>query len=152
LGLGDRCVPSHWIDRVAEPLVGRVPMGWARELHVVPSDVPVVLAPMPAAWECDLSDDSLRWTPGVFEIFGLPADQPVRRDDVVAMYSEESRAELKRLRDDAIATCGSFTFDAEIRRPDGELRLMRVTADVEVREGKAVYLYGLKQDITHLRR
>lgn len=127
-------------------------MGWANGLHVVPDEVPSVLAPMPAAWECNLSDDSLRWTPGVFEIFGLPADKPVLRADVVAMYSPESRAELKRLRDAAIESCGSFTFDAEIRRADGETRWMRVTADVEVREGRAVYLYGLKQDITHLKR
>lgn len=127
-------------------------MGWARELHVMPVDDPAVLAPMPAAWECDLSNDALRWTPGVFEIFGLPSDRPVRRDDVVAMYTEESRAELDRLRAEAIATCGSFTFDAEIRRADGEMRWMRVTADVEVRDGKAVFLYGLKQDITHLKR
>lgn len=126
-------------------------MGWARELHMVPDSAPAVLAPMPAAWECDLSDDSLRWTPGVFEIFGLPANGPVRRDDVVAMYSPESRAELERLRSEAIATCGSFTFDAEIRRPDGETRWMRVTADVDMREGRAAYLYGLKQDITHLK-
>lgn len=127
-------------------------MGWANGLGVVPDTSPAVLAPMPAAWECDLSDDSLRWTPGVFEIFGLAPDQPVRRDDVVAMYSAESQAELKRLRDEAIANCGSFTFDAEIRRADGETRWMRVTADVEARDGRAVYLYGLKQDITHLRR
>lgn len=145
-------MPRHWIDRIAEPSAGRVPMGWARDLHIVPDDAPAELAPMPAAWECDLSDDSLRWTPGVFEIFGLSPDQPVRRDDAVAMYSEVSRAELERLRSEAIASNGSFTFDAEIRRPDGETRWMRVTADVEVREGRAVFLYGLKQDITHLRR
>ncbi|NYT40383.1 PAS domain-containing protein [Sphingomonas sp. R-74633] len=126
-------------------------MGWARELHILPGE-PAVLAPMPAAWECDLSDDSLRWTPGVFEIFGLAPDAPVRRDDIVAMYSVESQAELARLRSEAIATSGSFTFDAEIRRADGEIRWMRVTADVEVRDGRAVYLYGLKQDITHLKR
>lgn len=143
---------NHWIDRVAAPPPGRVPMGWANALHVVPDGAPAVLAPMPAAWECDLSDDSLRWTPGVFAIFGLPPDRPVRREEVVAMYSPESRAELARLRSEAIANCGSFTFEAEIRRPDGEMRWMRVTADVEVRDGRAAYLYGLKQDITHLRR
>jgi PAS domain-containing protein len=127
-------------------------MGWANGLHVVPDHAPGLLAPMPAAWECDLSDDSLRWTPGVFEIFGLPPGRPVLRDEVVAMYSAESQAELARLRSEAIANCGSFTFEAEIRRPSGEMRWMRVTADVEVRDGRPVYLYGLKQDITHLRR
>lgn len=127
-------------------------MKWANGLHVVPADSPDVLAPMPAAWECDLSDESLRWTPGVFEIFGLSPDTPVRRDDVVAMYTAQSRAELDRLRSDAIANCASFTFDAEIVRPTGETRWMRVTADVEVRDGRVTHLYGLKQDITHLKR
>jgi PAS domain-containing protein len=126
-------------------------MGWANGLHIVPDSAPTILAPMPAAWECDLSDDSLRWTPGVFEIFGLAPDGPVHRDDVVAMYSTDSQSELARLRTEAIATSGSFTFDAEIRRPDGETRWMRVTADVDVRDGRAAYLYGLKQDITHLK-
>jgi len=132
---------SHWIERAA-------PLPAASEAT---SD-PAALAPIPAAWECDLSDDSLRWTAGVFELFGLPPDQPVRRDDVVAMYSEASRAELDRLRSEAIATCGSFTFEAEIRRPDGETRWLRITADVEARDGRAAVLYGLKQDITHLKR
>ncbi len=143
----------HWIESAALPAVGRVPMGWATSLEVMPSaPEPAALPPMPAAWECDLSDDSLRWTTGVFELFGLPPDQPVRRDDVVAMYSEDSRAELDRLRSEAIATCGSFTFEAEIRRADGEPRWLRITADVEARDGRAAYLYGLKQDITHLKR
>ena len=49
---------------------------------------------------------------------------------------------------DAIARCGSFTFEAQFRRLDGALRWMRISADVACRDGRATHLYGLKQDIT----
>ena len=103
---------------------------------------------LPAAWECDLSDDSLTWTPGVFDLFGLPRGAPIDRRDIVALYDPDSRALLERLRRDAIATCGSFTFEARIHPQDGEERWMRVTADVIARNGQATHLYGTKQDIT----
>jgi PAS domain-containing protein len=103
---------------------------------------------LPAAWERDLADESLRWAPGVFDLFGLERSASLRRDDVVRQYTPESRARLDRLRSHAIATCGSFTFEAEIRRPDGTPRWMRIVADVVARDGHATHLYGSKQDIT----
>ncbi|MEZ0243465.1 MAG: PAS domain-containing protein [Sphingomonas sp.] len=109
------------------------------------SEAPLALA---AAWRCDLSDDSLTWTPGVFDLFGIARGTPVDRRDIVAMYDEESRELLDRLRAEAIANCGSFTFEARIKRLDGAMRWMRVTADVAASDGKATHLYGLKQDIT----
>jgi PAS domain S-box-containing protein len=102
-----------------------------------------------ARWECDLATNALRWSPGVFDLFGIPRGTPVERGDIVAMYCDESHEELERLRSEAIAQCGSFTFEARIRRRDGALRWMRVTADVVVQDGRAVRLYGLKEDITH---
>lgn len=106
------------------------------------------LLPIQARWECDLSDDSLSWTDGVYDLFGLERGTPVTREAILAMYSAESREELRRLRATAIAQCGSFTFEAKIRRPDGQLRWMRVTADVEAQNGVARYLYGTKIDVT----
>lgn len=106
------------------------------------------VAPLPASWECDLADDTLRWSPGVYDLFGLPRGALLDRRAIVEMYVGESRQLLDRLRAEAIATCGSFTFDAQIRRVDGELRWMRLTADVLREHGRAVRLYGTKQDIT----
>lgn len=107
------------------------------------------LLPIQARWECDLSDDSLSWSDGVYDLFGLERGTPVTRETILAMYSAESREELGRLRTTAIAEHGSFTFEAKIRRPDGQLRWMRVTADVEAENGVARYLYGTKIDVTH---
>lgn len=110
--------------------------------------MPEALPTLAATWECDLSDDSLRWSPGVFDLFGLPRGVPVERGAVVDQYTPESRAELDRLRSNAIATCGSFTFEAEIRQPDGSPRWIRIMADVVTRDGRATHFYGSKQDIT----
>jgi PAS domain-containing protein len=101
-----------------------------------------------ASWQCDLSNDELRWMPGVFELFGIAPGTRVDRRAIVEMYCGESRELLHRLRSEAIAQCGSFTFEAQIRRLDGGLRWMRVTADVCRINGRAAYLYGTKQDIT----
>lgn len=111
---------------------------------------PVALGPpaLAAAWECDLADDSLRWAPGVFDLFGLERGAALRREEVVLLYAPESRAMLDHLRGHAIATCGSFTFEAEIRRPCGDLRWIRIAADVVARDGRATHLYGTKQDVT----
>jgi PAS domain-containing protein len=106
------------------------------------------LLALPAAWQCDLSDESLRWDSGVFDLFGIPRGARIDRREVLGFYCDDSREELERLRSEALAQCGSFTFEARIRRPDGETRWMRVTADVAMSGGRARQLYGLKQDIT----
>lgn len=107
-----------------------------------------ILRPLAAAWECDLSDNSLRWENGVYDLFGIARGERIDRRDTVAMYDEESRALLDRLRTDAIATRGSFTFEARIRRPDGEWRRMLVCADTWCSNGRVTHLYGSKRDIT----
>ena len=113
-----------------------------------PRDPQPQMTPIQASWQCDLRDDSLAWSAGVYDLFGLPRGIAIAREDIVAMYLPESQAELARLRSEAIATCGSFTFEAQIRRADGEIRWMRVTADVVCENGVARYLYGSKIDVT----
>jgi len=53
-------------------------------------------------WDCDLKDQSLIWSGGVYDLFGLQRDLPVTRDQAVAHYSEDSRAKLERFRSAAI--------------------------------------------------
>lgn len=100
------------------------------------------------AWSCDLSTDELTWTPGVFDLFGFPRHIRVDRRETLEMYGAESREALERLRADAIRNRTGFTLDARIIRPDGEEKWMRLTAATRVSNGRAVMLYGMKQDIT----
>ncbi|MXO65850.1 GGDEF domain-containing protein [Altericroceibacterium endophyticum] len=100
------------------------------------------------AWSCDLSDNGLNWTSGVYDIFGLPHETVVDRRETLDMYAEESRDELERLRAEAIARSGIFTLDAQVRRSDGEKRWMRIHGEMIRSAGAAPILHGLKQDVT----
>lgn len=84
----------------------------------------------------------------MYDLFGLPRGAAIDRRSVLELYCPESRRLLDRLRADALESCGSFTFEAQIRRPDGTARWMRLNADVQKRNGRAAVLYGTKQDIT----
>ncbi|MGF7152370.1 GGDEF domain-containing protein [Novosphingobium gossypii] len=101
-----------------------------------------------SAWSCDLASEALEWTPGVFDIFGLDAGTRFERQDTVALYCEESREAMLRLRAGAIETPSAFSMEAQIRQPGGELRWMRLAARTRVENGRVVQLYGMKQDIT----
>ena len=98
-------------------------------------------------WSCDLADDRLTWSSGVYDIFGLPRGAYVRRDEAVALYCEESRAVMERLRAYAIKHRRGFTLDAEIRPVSGPRRWMRLTAAPVCEDGRVVRLNGLKQAV-----
>lgn len=100
-------------------------------------------------WECDLATERLIWTDGVYDLFELPRGSPVERDDIVAMYEEPSRTEMERERARAIRDGTSFALDILIRTARGNLRWLRLTADVERdHSGRSVRIFGTKQDIT----
>jgi PAS domain-containing protein len=104
------------------------------------------LAPSHAGyWECDLADNSLSWTGGIYDIFGLPRLARISRDDAAAFYVEESRAAMEKLRAHAIKHRRGFTLDAEIRAAaTGERRWIRLVAAPVCRNGRAVRLRGIK--------
>ncbi len=102
-------------------------------------------------FECDLRSDALLWTRNVYDIFGIESDSTPLRDDIVALYDEESREALGRLRSRAIDRRSGFTLDARITRPDGADRWVQITAQVETERGRAVRLVGTKLDITRQR-
>jgi len=112
-----------------------------------------------SAWSCDLNTEALEWSDGVFAIFGLDRETHFERRDTVELYCEESREAMQRLRRQAIEARSGFSMEAQIRQPGGDLRWMRLAAATRVENGRAVQLFGMKQDITqdrlrweHLRR
>ncbi len=100
------------------------------------------------AWECDLDTEALTWTDGVYDLFDLPRSSPLRRASIIEFYEDESRAEMERLRAEAIRTRGSFTVDARIRTRRGASRWIRLSADVAYDRDRPVRIFGAKQDIT----
>lgn len=95
-------------------------------------------------FECDLADDSLTWSGGVYDIFGLPRGASLTRDEAVSFYCEESRAKLERLRSYAIKHRRGFTLDVEIAPAVGGRRWMRLIAAPICAGGRSARLQGLK--------
>ena len=95
-------------------------------------------------WECDLADNSLIWSGGIYDIFGLPRGVEVTREEAVAFYSAESRAEMERLRTYAIRHKRGFTLDVQICPVVGETRRVRLIAAPVCVGDRAVRLHGLK--------
>ncbi|WP_447526823.1 GGDEF domain-containing protein [Parasphingorhabdus sp. NYA22] len=100
------------------------------------------------AWSCDLANERLDWTDGVFDIFGLTSVDALDRESAIELYSEESRELLERKRSQAIEKRAGFTLDASIVRPDGIERWIRITAATRGSNGRTEMLFGMKQDIT----
>ena len=95
-------------------------------------------------WECDLANDSLLWSGGVYDIFGFPRGIRTNRNETIRLYSEASRAIMERLRAYAIKHKCGFTLDAEIRAATGELRWMRLIGVADCDGDRAARLHGLK--------
>lgn len=102
-------------------------------------------------FECDLRTEALSWTRNVYDIFGIDRKAVPDRQQIVALYDEESRETLHRLRNRAIHRRSGFTLDAKITRPDGTDRWVQIVAQVESEHGRPLRLVGTKQDITRQR-
>jgi PAS domain-containing protein len=71
------------------------------------------------AWECELATERLTWTSGVYELFGHPMDSPLKRANIVDLYSPDSRRDMEIARADVIRSGRSVSLDTEIRTWDG---------------------------------
>ncbi|HEX7823079.1 MAG TPA: PAS domain-containing protein [Sphingobium sp.] len=99
-------------------------------------------------WECDLSNNWVTWSAGVYDLFGLPRGMVLDRGLTVSLYTPSSRAVMEELRAYAIRHRRGFTVDAELRRPGGDHRWMRLSAVPLLEGGKVMRLRGLKVDVT----
>jgi PAS domain-containing protein len=95
-------------------------------------------------WECDLADDSLTWSGGVYDIFGLSRDAPITREECVTLYREDSRAKMERLRAYSIKHRRGFTVDVQIQAAVGQMRWMRLIGVPVCVGERVVRLRGLK--------
>jgi PAS domain-containing protein len=120
----------------------------ANDVEAAPEHHSMLLAAQGAGlWECDLRDNALTWTAGVFDLFGLPRDAMIERDAIAALYTESSRAAMERLRAHAIKHRRGFTLDAEIVPVTGPHRWMRLIAAPVCVGPRVVRLHGDKQDV-----
>lgn len=98
-------------------------------------------------FECDLATETLQWSDGTYDLFGIARGTPLRRAQVLPCYPAHSLKALEAVRHRAVAERNGFTLDAEIVAR-GSPRCIRITACVECAGNRPVRLFGLKQDVT----
>ena len=99
-------------------------------------------------WECELATEHLTWTSGVYDLFGYPIGNPLRRASIVDLYIDESRRNMELARAEVIRSGRAVSLDAEIRTWRGERRWMRLSINAIGEAGRIVRIFGSKQDIT----
>lgn len=100
------------------------------------------------AWECSLANETLTWTDGVYDLFGLQRSSDIYRKATLDLYEERSRREMEQHRSSAIRTGQGFALDCRIRTAAGEKRWMRLIVGVGHQHGRPVRIFGSKQDVT----
>ena len=100
------------------------------------------------AWECELETERLSWTSGVYDIFGYPMGNPLRRASIVDLYVDESRRNMELARAEVIRSGRAVSLDTEIRTWRGERRWMRLLINTDGGGGRPARIFGSKQDIT----
>lgn len=96
-------------------------------------------------WECDLNDNSLIWSGGAYDIFGLSRGSALSREQCLAHYSAHSRATLEAVRSDALRRRRGFTVDVEIHAAAvGARRWVRIIGAPVCEDNRVVRLHGLK--------
>jgi hypothetical protein len=96
-------------------------------------------------WHCNLDDDSLCWTGGVYDLFGLERGMTVQRPLATSLYQPDSREAMEQLRAYAIRHRRGFTVDVDIRPLDGGECTMRLIAAPILEGAHVVALHGVKQ-------
>ncbi|WP_199249075.1 PAS domain S-box protein [[Phormidium] sp. ETS-05] len=99
-------------------------------------------------WSIDVVDEKLSWSEEVFRIFGMTPDQkePTFTEHLQQIHPDD-RAFLQERLTQALQGVPQ-NFDIRIVRPDGELCHINTRAEIQLREGEVVGIFGTAMDIT----
>jgi PAS domain S-box-containing protein len=101
-------------------------------------------------WRFHVASGRAEWSDEVYRIHGVtPADFNPNLEDSLTFYGPASRAEIAGAVTRAVETGEGYSFEAQLRRPDGTWRDVMCKADCEFdAAGKIVALVGVFQDVT----
>jgi PAS domain S-box-containing protein len=102
------------------------------------------------SWVWEIPQDQVRWSDQLMEIFGLRPEQlDGTIEDYLARIHVDDRPHMREQIAQAAADGGSFTSEARIVRPDGEIRYLQSSGQVIKEErGRPSRMLGVCQDVT----
>ncbi|HEV2516340.1 MAG TPA: PAS domain-containing protein [Devosia sp.] len=84
----------------------------------------------------------------VAAMYGLAAEGPVPLQEMVKLYLAEDRGKLLALIAQALQDRRGFRCRLRVERRDGGLRMIESIADLRVRDGRVIELFGMSRDVT----
>lgn len=105
-------------------------------------------------WRLDVADGRLTWSPEVYEIFGVSAEDPLALQEAMSFVHPDDQAasemRLKAALEDGAAWDAVIT---RLHRPDGEVRLVEGCGMPEFGpDGRVVAVFGTIIDVTERQR
>jgi PAS domain S-box-containing protein len=102
------------------------------------------------SWEWDIEARWVKLSEECFPIAGLPQQDEGLADWFVwSRLVEDERARIEMLFREALAGNGQMKFECRIARPNGQMRIVHIEAEVDRDEaGRAKAVHGVIQDIT----
>lgn len=98
-------------------------------------------------WWLDVDSRKVRWSRGVFTIFGIAAENPPSLDTAIAAYHPDDRSIVTNHMAKAIDEGTGFEFRARIVRPTGEVRHVRSRGEIDYYHDR-ITLFGIVQDVS----
>ncbi|MDY7097041.1 MAG: EAL domain-containing protein [Pseudomonadota bacterium] len=105
------------------------------------------------SWRVDLKTNEVSWSDQVFAIHGIDDPQAVPLENAISFYEPDDRPIVEESLQRAIEDGVPFSFEASIRRADGELRRVRSMGERIDVNGEPECVAGVFLDCTeeHLR-
>ncbi len=129
----------------------RFDLGWVHDQALALPEEEAVVPDGSAArigvWRCDLATGGLDWSPEVHRLFGIEDDRAPLRARALAAYDDGSRSAMERLRAHALRHHRGFTLDVALRVDGAGERWVRINAAPRIVQGRAVQLFGTKQEV-----
>jgi PAS domain S-box-containing protein len=106
------------------------------------------------SWERDLRTNQVTWSDELYRLFGLQADEiDLSYPQFLKLLVPQDVDRTRALVDEAIRDRRPFSFDYQITRADGSVRVLHDRGGVILsEEGEPIRLVGTCQDVTELRQ
>ena len=103
------------------------------------------------SWEWDIGEDRVRWSDGLFHIYGMALEEfdSTRAGGAEQRVYPDDRQRVHDTLEKALAERSSFTLEYRALRADGRVRTLRSRGETVVDEaGRPIRMVGIAQDIT----
>lgn len=103
-------------------------------------------------WQYDVVNESLTWSQGVYEIYGLSANDKISVEYAISFYKQSDQEKISLLFQEAILNKKSYTGEFGFCDAHGNHKWIRTTGNV-ICDGELVtHVYGVIEDISDEKR